>query len=151
PLWDALAQQHPAEMLFGVFLKFGEAINALGLPVAQPSMVANLTEPERQQFIGHFNGVETPMNWNISGSGITPLMALEAISEDAIPPPPLGTGDLKPLMCEDVKRRVTQAFVASIPPPGIGQRIEPGQLGFWVDTSFDVLCDGFVFRFEPVY
>src|SRR5262249_39682461 len=135
----------------GVFLKFQEAINALGLSVNQPSSVTNLTEPEKMQYIGQFNGSDTPMNWNISGSGITPLMGFESIQEVAPPPVALATGDLKPLITDDVRRRVTQSVAGAIRQTSIEERIDPAQLAFWIDSNFDALCDGVIFRFEPVY
>jgi hypothetical protein len=151
PLWDALSQQHPPELLFGMFLKFQEAIEALGLAVAQPPNVSGLSDHQKESYVIHFIGGEPPRTWSEESTGITPLMSLETVQDGAPPPISLSTNDLKPLIPEDLRRRVTQAVVAAFRTTPLGQKLEAAKLGFWIDSNFEALCDGFAFDVNALY
>jgi hypothetical protein len=148
PVWEALAAQHEPELLFGMFLKFQETGRQLGLSIAIPSTVQNLSEGQRALHVARFEegATQGPM-WN-DRSGLTPLLELEP--GEAVPAP-LSTADLKPLISEEVTKRVTQSIVQALKVGPAADRINAAQVHYWVDTHFAVLCDGAQLDFAPLH
>lgn len=144
-IWDALCTAHPPQQLYGIFLKFEEASASIGLTVGLPLEVAQLSDAQRHAHIQRFNGHEEASYSD--PSGLTPLIEIDGIGEQ---PLPLSTGDLKPLVSDDLKRRVAQSVVNAVKSAPISSRIESAQLAYWCHANFDTLCDGQRFSFDPL-
>src|SRR5262245_41579639 len=63
---------------------------------------------------------------------------------------PLEAGDIRPIIPEQVKQRVVNAAVLAVLSTASGRRLEASQVRGIVAKSFDRLCDGIHFDFEPV-
>jgi hypothetical protein len=151
PLWDALAPKHPIDLLVGLFLKLEEAARQLRVSSVLPPNIEAMDYEVRQLHLLRFQGID-PGQAMLDPSGLTPLIALDAIEYNANPEPlPLSTGDLKPLISDDLKRRVSQGVVQAVRSSPLGQRVQPAQVAYMVDTNFEQLCDGARFDFRPVY
>lgn len=151
PLWDALSQKHPADLLVGLFLKLEEAARQLNVSSVQPPNIQAMEHDVRQLHLLRFQGID-PGQAMLDSSGFTPLIALDAIEYNPNPEPlALSTGDLKPLISDDLKRRVSQGVVQAVRMSPLGQRVQPAQVAYMVDSNFEQLCDGRNFDFRPVH
>ena len=62
----------------------------------------------------------------------------------------MGTGDLRPIVPEEHKRKIIQTVVQAVKSAPIGAVTDGAQLAYQLDNGFDELCNGEHFNFEPV-
>ena len=150
PLWEALAGQHDAAVLTGLFIKFAETLQSYGLTVTLPPQVAGLT-PEQQQM--HLAALDANPAAQQEAEVVPLTDELEGLTDEinAIAPLPLSTDDLRPMVGAEQKREIVQAIVASIKATPLSSLVDGSQLAFLVDNNFDNLCDGSTFNIEPVF
>ena len=147
PLWNAMAVSQPPAALHGVFLKFAESAEHLGLGVALPPQVASLDETERLAALQRF-----------SSNGATDVVFGESGSFDALEPLPaegasqlaLATGDLVPFVPEETRRQITQHVVYAVKSAPVGQAVDAHHLAYLVDSNFEDLFDGQQFDVNPI-
>lgn len=147
PIWDALAPKASTDDLIGLFFRFELAAEELRIPAVLPPALRDLPPEVRQQHLARFTSGD---NAHLQDpSGLTPLMAIESVNEN----PELiqlGAADLRPLITDDLRRRVSQAIVSAIRASAMGTRIQPAQVAYMIDTNFESLCDGVHFDLRPV-
>lgn len=141
PLWNVLAQQHAPDVLFGVFLKFQEAVDDLGVPVSLPDQVTRLTDEERVAVLQRFASEAAPADAPEEAEAAAPGQE----EANALP-----TADFQLAIPEDLRRKVTMLVASAIRQAPVGAKLDVSALSFWMDSSFAAICDGQVFRFAPV-
>jgi hypothetical protein len=133
PVWDALSSGHSAEDLFGLFLKFEEKGQELGLQVGLPDPVSRLTPRERRRALAPWEGKAIPNE------------------PSSIEPVALGTGDLKPIITEEMRRRIINIVASAFRASPIGDKVDSSKLVFQIGSGFDQLFDGSRFDLEPIF
>lgn len=154
PLWDALAAAYNPQALVGLFLRFEEEARRIPVQVRMPPIFGRLSSHQKESHVRHFDLVADLAPPPDRGpaprpSDLTPLPTLEELTV-AAEPIPLSPENVKPIIPEALKRRVVQAVVQCVKGSPVGWRVNSAQLRSVVTESFDKLCDGIRFDFEPV-
>lgn len=114
PIWAALSAQHGPELLSGIFLKFEEALQALGVPARQPAPVSALSADDRAEALVRFDLVPE-------------ALPLEALAP-AIPP--------------ERRQMIVGAIALAVRASPIGPYIGSTQLQYVVGNRLDEFSDG---------
>jgi hypothetical protein len=131
PLWDAMAGQHPAEQLHGVFLVFRLKAMDLGLKVVLPQAVDALSEAEMQQAMRPWQDV--------------------VVAEEPTPSIPLSTADIKPFVPDESRRQIVQIVSSAIRNSNVGAKFDAAHLTFQIDSAFESLFDGRSFDLAQIF
>ncbi|MCK6548552.1 hypothetical protein L6R52_22080 [Myxococcota bacterium] len=155
PLWTSLSSSYNPQALVGLFLRFRDEAERLGVQALLPAVIERMTPEQRRAHSDYFDLAndlalkpeEPPIA--LRSGDLTPLPTLEQL--DVEPEPiPLDSVDVRPIIPEDLKRRITHAVVMCVKGSPIGWRVNSQQLRQLVTFNFEKLCDGVRFDFEPV-
>lgn len=147
PLWEALAQQHEEESLVRLFLRFASTLQAHGLSVALPPVIAGLSPEQQQAYLEAVGGSASSEAQTVSLTD-----ELEGLSSDAPNPPlvELEAADLRPHLDGEARREIVSAVIQAVKAAPVGERVDTSQLAYLVDSNFDTLCDGQTFDLDPI-
>ncbi len=139
PLWGTLAGQVDEQdiRLTGLFLGFASSCTALGFEPTLPESVAALD--------GEARAAAEREVFGINGQDGT-----ASLDEADEPPPLLETGDLRPVVSEELRRETIRLVVQCLKSSEAGPLIDGAQLAYRVDAFFDRLCDGERFDLRPI-
>ncbi|MCK6547696.1 hypothetical protein L6R52_17730 [Myxococcota bacterium] len=153
PLWEAMIGAGvPREMLPGLFVRFAQIASELAIPAELPAEVSAMSAEQQHvevlRLLGSFPQSAAPME---DPSGFTPLVELEPLTpSEPLPAIQLASADLKPIIPDDLKRRVSIAVQQAVRTTPLGTKVESAQVAYLVDQNFETLCDGVRFDFAPL-
>lgn len=159
PLWNSLAAIHDKEALYGMFLRFGEVTQRLGVAVHQPDEVTNLDAATQARYLNEFDKPSAAGADLLQGLG-TPAGGSNGRSNPATatPDPPAASG-ISPTapdprapgnVPDETQQRIAWALAQALKATPLGDQINTGQVQFMVTSRFSEMCDGRTFDFNPV-
>ena len=143
PLWQSLSGSYEPEDLFALFLKFGEETRRIGLGVALPKPVFELSEDSQASLLAAFPPLAKP-------SVAPPPVAAPAPQAPAPAIPAPQAAAPAPAVTDDLKQRVGWALAQALKATPAGPKINTGQVQFIVTSRFEEMCDGKRFDFNPL-
>jgi hypothetical protein len=177
PIWGALVHRHAQEDLYGLFLKFEEVADNLGVNIKQAAHVAELPRNSQSAYLSNFGefarasqkipkaastghgripGMGTPVNTSpASGMGTAVDEKIAGMGTPVNVPTQEETAKQQAPSVSSAdeteqSQRVAWAFAQALKATPAGEQINTGEIQFLISSKFDHLLQGQTFTVEPI-